>query len=117
LRTYLFGGIEYRGVVIDVNFYTVLIDEDQKRIIPNSSVIVSAITLNPQERKHVYTVPIPYPVSKKRSESIMTPYAPRRKIEYNGRKQERGLFYGETKMDRCAKNADRVGRDGAGGQH
>jgi small conductance mechanosensitive channel len=66
LRTYLFGGIEYRGVVTDVNwFYTVLIDEDQKRIIPNSSVIVSAITLNPKERNHVYTVPIPYSVSKK----------------------------------------------------
>jgi small-conductance mechanosensitive channel len=66
LRTYLFGGIEYRGTVIDVNwFYTVLIEEDQKRIVPNSSVIVSAITLNPQERKHVYTVPIPYSVSKK----------------------------------------------------
>jgi small conductance mechanosensitive channel len=66
LRTYLFGGIEYRGTVTDVNwYYTVLIDEDQKRILPNSSVIVSAITLNPQERKQVYTVPIPYSVSKK----------------------------------------------------
>ncbi|MDN4594035.1 mechanosensitive ion channel family protein [Polycladomyces subterraneus] len=66
LRTYLFGGIEYRGTVIDVNwYYTVLIDKDQKRILPNSSVIVSAITLNPQERKQVYIVPIPYSVSQK----------------------------------------------------
>jgi small-conductance mechanosensitive channel len=72
LRTYQFGGIEYRGTVIDVNwYYTVLIDEDQKRILPNSSVIVSAITLNPEERKHVYTVPIPYSVSKKEVEKAL----------------------------------------------
>jgi hypothetical protein len=30
---------------------------------------------------------------------IMTPYASRRKIKYNGRKQERGRFYGAAKMD------------------
>lgn len=66
VRTSLFSGIEYGGTVYDVNwYYTILIDGDQKRVLPNSSVIVSAITISSKEKSatHVFTVPIPYTVS------------------------------------------------------
>lgn len=66
IRTSLFSGIEYGGTVFDVNwYYTTLIDGDQKRVLPNSSVIVSAITINAKEKtaSQVFTVPIPYSVS------------------------------------------------------
>ncbi|KPV43991.1 mechanosensitive ion channel family protein [Alicyclobacillus ferrooxydans] len=66
IRTSLFSGIEYGGTVFDVNwYYTTLMDGDQKRVLPNSSVIVSAITINAKEKKgiQVFIVPIPYSVS------------------------------------------------------
>ena len=66
LRTSLFSGIQYGGIVSDVSwYYTTLIDGDQKRILPNSSVIVSAITINAKEKTatQIFTVPIPYTVS------------------------------------------------------
>lgn len=64
LRSYLFGGIEYSGTVTDINwFYTVLQDNLQKRIVPNSSVIASAITIISEVRSQLYTVPLPYSVS------------------------------------------------------
>lgn len=63
-RTYLFGGIEYSGVVVDINWYhTVLSDGIHKRIVPNSSVIVSAITLVSETTTRIYVVPLPYSVS------------------------------------------------------
>ncbi|WAH36775.1 mechanosensitive ion channel family protein [Alicyclobacillus dauci] len=68
LRTSLFSGIEYGGTVFDVNwYYTILLDGDQKRVLPNSSVIVSAVTINAKEESasQVFTVPIPYSVSEK----------------------------------------------------
>ncbi|MFB5192825.1 mechanosensitive ion channel family protein [Alicyclobacillus fastidiosus] len=68
LRTSLFSGIEYGGTVFDVNwYYTILIDGDQKRVLPNSSVIVSAVTINAAEKPadHVFTVPVSYSVSEK----------------------------------------------------
>ncbi len=68
LRTSLFSGIEYGGMVTDVNwFYTVLIDGDQRRVLPNSSVIVSAVTVNSKEKapSQVISVPLAYSVSEK----------------------------------------------------
>ncbi|MFD1675606.1 mechanosensitive ion channel family protein [Alicyclobacillus fodiniaquatilis] len=68
LRTSLFSGVEYGGYVVDVNwFYTVLIDGDQKRVLPNSSVIVSAVTVSSKDNiaSHVFSIPLPYSVSEK----------------------------------------------------
>lgn len=67
LRTSQFG-IEYGGTVFDVNwYYTILLDGDQKRVLPNASVIVSAVTINAIEKSatQVFKVPVPYAVSEK----------------------------------------------------
>ncbi|WAH38677.1 mechanosensitive ion channel family protein [Alicyclobacillus dauci] len=62
-RTYLFGGIEYSGVVHDINWYhTVLTDGVQKRIIPNSSMIISAITIVSETNTQIHSIPLPYTV-------------------------------------------------------
>jgi small conductance mechanosensitive channel len=64
IRTYLFGGTEYSGTVLDINwYYTVLLDGGQRRILPNSSVIISAITIVSDSGMQLYTVPLPYSVS------------------------------------------------------
>lgn len=64
IRTYLFGGTEYSGTVLDINwYYTVLVDGGQRRIVPNSSVIVSAITIVSDSGMQLYTIPLPYSVS------------------------------------------------------
>lgn len=64
IRTYLYGGIEYTGTVLDVNwYYTVLIDGGQRRVLPNSSVIISAITIVSDSGMQLYTVPLPYTVA------------------------------------------------------
>ncbi|RIV22850.1 mechanosensitive ion channel family protein [Alicyclobacillaceae bacterium I2511] len=64
LRTWMFSGIEYSGTVIDINwYYTVLMDGTQKRILPNSSILISAITIIADTGIQLYTLPLPYTVS------------------------------------------------------
>ena len=64
LRTWMFSGIEYSGTVIDINwYYTVLMDGTQKRIVPNSSIIISAITIIADTSIQLYTLPLPYTIS------------------------------------------------------
>lgn len=64
IRTYLFGGVEYSGVVEDINWYhTILVDGNQRRVLPNSSIIVSAITVVSDHLARVFVVPIPYHVA------------------------------------------------------
>jgi hypothetical protein len=59
----MFGGTEYSGTVLDINwYYTVLMDGGQRRILPNSSVIISAITIISDSGMDLYTVPLPYSV-------------------------------------------------------
>lgn len=72
VRSYLFGGIEYSGVVADINWYhTILLERGQKRVIPNSSIIVSAITIITDETAGIYLVPIPYSASVHEIESAL----------------------------------------------
>lgn len=64
IRTYLFGGAEYSGTVEDVNWYhTVLNDVGIRRILPNASIIASAITVSPHEGAKLFNVPLPYSTS------------------------------------------------------
>jgi small conductance mechanosensitive channel len=67
LRTYLFSGMEYSGTVSDINwYYTVLVDGSQRRLVPNSAVIASAITIVSElPSTQLFTIPLPYnlPVS------------------------------------------------------
>lgn len=64
LRTWMFSGIEYRGIVRDVNwYYTELLDGTQKRILPNSSIIISAITVNANAGLQVFDITLPYTIS------------------------------------------------------
>ncbi|WP_169787928.1 mechanosensitive ion channel family protein [Alicyclobacillus ferrooxydans] len=64
VRTYLFSGVEYSGVVEDINWYhTVIRENGQKRVIPNSAMIQSAITIISDTHSMVYPVPVPYSVS------------------------------------------------------
>jgi small conductance mechanosensitive channel len=65
LRTYLFSGIEYSGTVSDINwYYTVLVDGSQRRLVPNSAVIASAITIVSElPSTQLYTIPLPYSLS------------------------------------------------------
>ncbi|MDB5084826.1 MAG: MscS Mechanosensitive ion channel [Bacilli bacterium] len=59
----MFGGTEYSGRVLDINwYYTVLLDGGQRRILPNSSVIISVITIVSNSGMELYTVPLPYSV-------------------------------------------------------
>ena len=64
LRTWMFSGIEYCGVVQDVNwYYTELLDGTQKRILPNSSIIISAITINADEGEQLFDIALPFTTS------------------------------------------------------
>ena len=64
IRTWMFSGIEYSGTVLDVNwYYTVLQDGTQRRILPNSSIIISVITIAADNGMQVYSVPLPYTTS------------------------------------------------------
>lgn len=64
IRTWMFSGIEYSGTVLDVNwYYTVLQDGTQRRILPNSSIIISVITIAADNGMQVYAVPLPYSAS------------------------------------------------------
>ena len=61
VRTYLFGGVEYSGTVVDINWYhTILQEGDVRRILPNSSVIGSAITVGANVGNKLCVVPLPY---------------------------------------------------------
>ncbi len=62
LRSWYFGGVEYRGRVIDLNFfYTVLDDGTGRRIaLPNIAVAVASVTQHGDLRTRV---PVPLPVS------------------------------------------------------
>lgn len=65
IRSSLFGGIDYTGAVVDVNwFHTIIVNEDNQRvIIPNSTVIVSAVTIVSSIRIQRYVISLPYSVS------------------------------------------------------
>lgn len=64
IRTWMFSGIEYSGTVLDVNwYYTILQDGTQRRILPNSSIIISVITIAADNGMQVYSVPLPYSTS------------------------------------------------------
>ncbi len=65
IRSSLFGGIDYTGAVTDVNwFHTIIVNEDNQRvIIPNSTVIVSAVTIVSSIRIQRYVISLPYSVA------------------------------------------------------
>lgn len=66
IRTWMFSGIEYQGVVQDINwYYTELLDGGQKRILPNSSIIIAAITVSAKAGQQWFDVSLPYTVSMK----------------------------------------------------
>lgn len=89
-RTYLFSGMEYSGVVVDINwFHTVLRDGSQKRVIPNSSMVVSAITIVAQWDIQVHTVPLPYRVPLKSFEQAL-------KAATDGRAEVTAREFGES---------------------
>ena len=64
IRTWMFSGIEYQGIVQDINwYYTELLDGGQKRILPNSSIIIAAITVNAKPGQQLFDISLPYIVS------------------------------------------------------
>lgn len=64
VRTYLFSGVEYSGFVEDITWYhTILISDGQKRLIPNTSIIVSVITIVSNDHMRVIVIPLPYAAS------------------------------------------------------
>lgn len=61
VRSWMFSGIQYSGIVVDINWYhTVLMDGEQKRVIPNASIIISAVTLLSASSSRSFSIPLPY---------------------------------------------------------
>ncbi|WP_245530585.1 mechanosensitive ion channel family protein [Alicyclobacillus acidocaldarius] len=72
-RTYLFGGVEYSGTVVDVNWYHTILEEGGvRRVLPNASVVSSAITVGAREGNKLCTVPLPYAISFRDFEAKMS---------------------------------------------
>ncbi|PWI58535.1 mechanosensitive ion channel family protein [Sulfoacidibacillus thermotolerans] len=63
-RSYYFSSVEYTGRVIDVNwYYTTLQDGDRHRVLPNSTVILSAITVHSKQETRSFDLTVPYRVA------------------------------------------------------
>ncbi len=63
-RSYYFSSVEYTGRVIDVNwYYTTLQDGDRHRVLPNSTVILSVITVHTKQETQHIELTLPYHVA------------------------------------------------------
>lgn len=64
VRSWMFGGAEYRGEVTDINlFYTILLEGETKRVIPNSAAVISTISIEQAPNRKSFTLDIPYSIS------------------------------------------------------
>ncbi len=62
--TFRTSSFDVTGKVVDVNwYYSVVLDGDRRRILPNASVITAIITIHPEQESVVTEIPVPYDVS------------------------------------------------------
>lgn len=62
--TFRTSSFDVMGKVVDVNwYYTVVLDGDRRRILPNAAVITAIITIHPEKELIVQVIPVPYDMS------------------------------------------------------
>ncbi len=62
--TFRTSSFDVTGKVVDVNwYYTVVLDGDRRRILPNASVIAAIITIHPEQESVVQEIPVSYTLS------------------------------------------------------
>jgi small conductance mechanosensitive channel len=72
LRSWYSSGIEYQGLVVEVNlFYTILDDGAQRRVIPNAAAAVSYVTLAGDGRRRSFQATLPRDVSPRRVAALL----------------------------------------------